>query len=143
MSRSPLVDSGTQTPSASGPLIAVAQVNAQIGPPPPLIEITLFPEYDLSAKQIERNYFKEIKQKAELASGKHQFCVKESAHSILIYNGPNYFFKCLKHGTAPRCLLLELHDCGYFIPEWWRRRSAGEFTTIDYVSVGSPPPEKF
>lgn len=72
---------------------------------------------------MNRKYYKEIKARALTASGMDRFDVSESQHSIVVRDGNTIVFKGSKYGTAPRWVLLELHDGGYNIPRWLKRLS--------------------
>lgn len=130
------MDSGTQTPTvnASGDT-ARAGPFIPLSPHVPLS--TLYPEYELTESQANRKYYKELKARALIASGEHRF-ESESQHSIVFRERNTIVFKCSKYGTAPRCVLLELHDCGYNIPDWLEKRSEGGFDNWNYRSITSP-----
>ena len=113
-------------------------------PLPPTVPLsTFYPDYELTEAQANRTYYKEIKARALSASGVYRFdiSVSESRRSIVVRDGSTIVFKCSKYGTAPRCVLLELHDCGYNIPAWLKKRNEGGFDNWNYKSIRSPPSE--
>lgn len=134
------MESGTQTPAAnaSGD---TARAVPYIPLPPPVPLPTFYPDYELTEAQANRKYYKEIKARALIASGINRFDISESRQSIVVRDGSTIVFKCSKHGTAPRCVLLELHDCGYNIPAWLTKRNEGGFDNWNYQSTRSPPSE--
>lgn len=135
-----MVESGTQTPAANASAETASAVPSI--PLPPTVPVSaVYPDYELTEAQANRKYYKEIKARALSASGVYRFDVLESRRSIVVRDESIIVFTCSKYGTAPRCVLLELHDCGYKIPTWLNKRNEGGFDNWNYKSIRSPQSE--
>ena len=118
-----------------------------VPPLPPVTEVTEYATYHFPIGRLpdasSRDYYGDIKigyknnnDTAELA----HYRIGQSRDNIWIQfqHSGETIFKCSNVGIAPRNLLLELHSCGYKIPEWLVKRGQGEFNNFSYETSISP-----
>ena len=137
---SPLVDTGSGTPSGEGVSAADQHSSSAHVQPPPSIEATSFTHYDFVHRQIGRDYYKETQRGvAANHANNNRFVVQRSAHSIVVKDGNVIIFKIFKGGVSPRNLYLELHSCKFDVESWREKRDQGEFGEWEHGSRTSPP----